>query len=186
MSLTDSLSTFPEVFGEHYSISHARHVFSNMRDRCPKEYEEKKLSIRQAAELLNVDHKTLHQRIKLKLLIPKKEKAGRYVKRMLVSVRDIADMIINCPLKECSGKPVKRYTQNEIEELKNTGKVTGRTYDSYKVKAPRLGLKLRELRPAQSVPEEPPQEQGNRPAQHATAPCCSGEYAHIPEAGTSA
>jgi hypothetical protein len=75
---------------------------------------------------------------------------------MLVSVRDIADMIINYPLKECSGKPAKRYTQNDIEELKNIGKVTGRTYDSYKVKAHRLGLKLRELRPAQSVPEEPP------------------------------
>jgi hypothetical protein len=65
MSLTDSLSTMPEVFNEHYTLSHARHVFSRMRDRCPREYEEKRITIRQAAELLNVDHKTLHQRIAL-------------------------------------------------------------------------------------------------------------------------
>jgi len=147
MNLSDSLSTFPEVFNEHYSLSHAKHVFSNMRDRCPKEYEEKKISIRQAAELLNVDHKTLHQRIEKGLLKVKKEKAdNNYVKRMLVSVRDLADMLIEKPLKKCSGKPAKRYTKEEIEELRETGKVSSRTYDSYKVKAHRLGLKLKELR----------------------------------------
>lgn len=43
MNLSDSLSTFPEVFNEHYSLSHAKHVFSNMRDRCPKEYVEREL-----------------------------------------------------------------------------------------------------------------------------------------------
>jgi hypothetical protein len=46
MSITDSLSTFPEVFGEHYTLAGAKYMFSRMRDRCPKEYEEKKLSIR--------------------------------------------------------------------------------------------------------------------------------------------
>lgn len=151
MSLTESLSNngnaFIEMFNEHYSISHARHVFSRMRDRCPKEYEEKKLSIRQAAELLNVDHKTLHQRIKSGLLNVKEETAdNKYVKRMLVSVRDLADMLIAKPLKACSGKPAKRYTKEEIEELKNTGKVASRSYDSYKVKANRLGLSLRKIR----------------------------------------
>jgi hypothetical protein len=153
MSLTDSLSndenTFVGMFNEHYTLSHAKHIFSRMRDRDPKAYEEKKLSIRQAAELLNVDHKTLHQRIKM--LKPKKEKAGRYVKRMLVSVRDLADMIILKPLKACSGKPAKRYSKEEIEELKRTGKVTGRTYDSYKVKAHRLGFKLIELKLAYTI-----------------------------------
>jgi len=118
-----------------------------MRDRCPKEYEEKKLSIRQAAELLNVDHRTIHQRIKLGLLKVKKEEAkNKYVKRMLVSVRDLADMLIEKPLKGCFGKPAKRYTPDEIKELKSNGIVTSRTYNSYKCKAHRLGLKLRELK----------------------------------------
>jgi hypothetical protein len=118
-----------------------------MRDRCPKEYEEKKLSIRQAAELLNVDHKTLRQRIRAKLLSVRTERSDNdHVKRMLVSVRDLADMLIAKPLKGCSGKPVRRYTEGEIEELRNTGKVASRTYDSYKVKANRLGLSLREIR----------------------------------------
>jgi hypothetical protein len=152
MSITESLSTFPEVFGEHYTLARAKDVFSNMRDRCPKEYEEKKLSIRQAAELLNVDHKTLHQRIRAKLLKPKKEKAdNKYVKRMLVSMRDLADMIIAKPLKACSGNPARRYTQNEILELKTTGMAKGRTYDSYKVKACRLGIKLRDLKQNHSI-----------------------------------
>jgi hypothetical protein len=147
MSITDSLSTFQGVFNEHYTFSHARHVFSRMRDRCPKEYEEKRLSIRQAAELLNIDHKTLHQRIKLDLIKPKKVVANNgYVKKRLVSVRDLADMLIEKPLKACSGKNVNRYTPGEIDELKTTGKVAGRSYDSYKVKACRLGLKLKELR----------------------------------------
>jgi len=151
MSLADSLSTgentFVGMFNEHYTLAHARQVFSRMRDRCPKEYEEKKLSIRQAAELLNVDHKTLHQRIKRGLLKVKKDQAeNKYVKRMLVSVRGLADMLIEKPLKDCFGKPVKRYTEEEIEELKNTGKVSSRSYDSYKVKASRLDLSLRSIK----------------------------------------
>ena len=150
MSIADSLSndesTFVGMFNEHYSLSHARHVFSRMRDRCPKEYEEKRLSIRKAAELLNVDHKTIHQRIRSGLLKVKREEAKNgYVKRMLVSVRDLADMLIEKPLKGCFGKPVRRYTVSEIDELKKTGKVSSRSYDSYRVKACRLGLKLREL-----------------------------------------
>jgi hypothetical protein len=152
MSITESLSTFPEVFGEHYTLARAQDVFSNMRDRCPKEYEEKKLSIRQAAELLSVDHKTLHQRIRARFLKPKKERAdNKYVTRMLVSMRDLADMIIAKPLKACSGNPARRYTQKEILELKTTGKVSGRTYNSYKVKAHRLGLKLREIKRDYSI-----------------------------------
>ena len=153
MSLTESLSksddenTFIGIFNEHYSLSHAKHVFSRMRDRDPKAYEEKKLSIRQAAEILNVDHKTIHQRIRTGLLKVKNEKAeNKYVKRMLVSVRDLADMLIEKPFKDCFGKPARRYTIDEINELKKTGKVSTRSYDSYKVKAHRLGLKLRELR----------------------------------------
>jgi len=147
MSIFDTMSIMPDVINESYTIAHARQVFSRMRDRCPKEYEEKKLSIRQAAELLNVDHKTLHQRIRLNLLNPQKEMdENKYIKRMLVSVRDLADMLIEKPLKECSGKPAKRYTKEEIEELKNTGRVASRSYDSYKVKANRLGLSLRKIR----------------------------------------
>lgn len=71
---------------------------------------------------------------------------NKYVKRLLVSVRDLADMIIVNPLRERSGKPARRYSPEEIAELKNSGKVVGRTYNSYKVKAHRLGLSLRELR----------------------------------------
>ena len=156
MDITESLSTFPEIFNEHYSLSHAKHVFSRMRDRDPKAYEEKKLSIRQAAEILNVDHKTIHQRIRTGLLKVKNEKAeNKYVKRMLVSVRDLADMLIEKPFKDCFGKPARRYTIDEINELKKTGKVSTRSYDSYKVKAHRLGLKLRELR-APVLGAEPP------------------------------
>jgi len=158
MSITESLSTCPEIFNEHYSLSHAKHIFSRMRDRDPKAYEEKKLSIRQAAELLNVDHKTIHQRIRCGLLKVKKEKAkNKYVKRMLVSVRDLADMLIEKPFKDCFGKPACRYTIDEINELKKTGRVSTRSYDSYKVKAHRLGLKLREIR-AHIVCAEPPAE----------------------------
>jgi hypothetical protein len=147
MSIFDTMSVMPDVLNESYTIAHARHIFSRMRDRCPKEYEAKRLTIRQASELLNVDHRTLHQRIDI--LNPKKEMAdNKHVKRMLVSLRDLADMLIEKPLKACSGKPAKRYTTDEIEELKKTGRVASRTYGSYKVKAYRLGLKLRELKNA--------------------------------------
>jgi transposase-like protein len=122
MSITDSLSSFPEVFGEHYTFARAKDVFSNMRDRCPKEYEEKKLSIRQAAELLNVDHKTIHQRRRAGLLIVMNDRAdNRYIKRMLVSMRDLADMLIEKPLKACSGQPARRYTQQNASDMLHDG-----------------------------------------------------------------
>lgn len=146
MNIAESLSTFPEVFNEHYSISHARHVFSRMRDRCPKEYEEKKITIRQAAELLNVDHRTLHQRIGM--LKPKKVICDGHPVKYLVSIRDLADMLIDKPLKGCAHKTSKRYTKEELNELKTTGKIKGRTYNAYKTKAFRLGLKLKDLRPS--------------------------------------
>lgn len=92
--------------------------------------------------MLNVDHKTIHQRIRAGLLKVKNDRAyNRYIKRMLVSMRDLADMLIEKPLKACSGQPARRYTQEEIEELKTTGKVNGRSYDSYKVKECRIGIK---------------------------------------------
>lgn len=144
MSITDSLSSISEICGEHYTIARARDVFSRMRDRCPKEYEEKRLSIRQAAELLNVDTRTIRQRIAAKLIKPKIEVADNgYKKRALVSVRDLADMLIEKPLKYCAGKNQRRYTAEEVDELRTTKKVVGRTYNSYKVKAWRLGISLK-------------------------------------------
>ena len=143
MNITDSLSTLPDIFNEHYSISHARHVFSRMKDRCPKQYEEKRISIAKAADILNIDTRTLHQRIKKGIINPKIEQSENgYVKTLLVSLRDLADMLIEHPLKPCACQNRKRYTDIEIEELKNTGRVIGRTYNSYKVKAFRLGIKI--------------------------------------------
>lgn len=46
MSIFDTMSVMPDVLNETYTIAHARHVFSRMRDRCPKEYEEKPLGER--------------------------------------------------------------------------------------------------------------------------------------------
>jgi hypothetical protein len=156
MSLTESLSIFPEVFNEHYTISHAKHVFSRMRDRCPVEYEEKKISIRKAAELLNVDHRTLHQRIRLKLMKTKNEKSDNgYTKKIFVSLRDLSDMLIEKPFKKCAGINQNRYTKQEIEELLKTGKVIGRSYNSYKIKAHRLGFKLKNLKNQSPIETRP-------------------------------
>ena len=104
---------------------------------------------------------------------------------MLVSVRDLADMLIQKPLKECSGKPAKRYSKEEIEELKRTGKVTGRTYDSYKVKAHRLGMKLKEIRAHVVCAEPPAENQGAEPVHLTTAVLREGRSTHIAEAATS-
>jgi hypothetical protein len=146
MSFTESLSTFPEIYNEFYTLSSAKYVFSRMRDRCPKEYEEQKLSLRQAAELLNVDPKTIRQRVNKGQLKCVEDVAGNYIKRKRVSIRDIADMIIAYPLRPTHGNAQNKYSSYEIEELKTTGKVEGRSYDSYHVKACRMGIKLKDLK----------------------------------------
>jgi hypothetical protein len=136
MSITESLSTFPEIYNEHYTLIHAKHLFSRMRDRCPKEYEEKIISIRKAAELLNVDPKTLHQRIGM--LKPKAEITNGYTKKLLVSLRDLADMLIEKPFRKCVYIPKILWSKQDIDSLVYTGKCKGRTYAACKTKKVRL------------------------------------------------
>lgn len=130
----EKLSYTQENLNGDINFSNAKYVFSRLKDRCPQYYTERKLSARMAAKLLDIDHKTIFQRLKSgKLEHEKTIEKGRNIYK--ISVRDLSDMLINYPFtNKCLHQTYRLWAKEEEKELILTGVCKGRSKTQCKSK----------------------------------------------------